>query len=103
MGFHRTVSFKRPARFFLYYQDIYRFLAFIRMTNQQTCYRKKIIELLKDNSKYKTSKLAEMLDISKKTVSIKLRSLREKGIIERVGSDTRDIGIFICNFQGYRS
>ena len=50
---------------------------------------KKIIELLKDNSKYKTTELAEMLDISRKTVSIKLKNLREKGIIERVGSDRK--------------
>ncbi len=32
---------------------------------------KRIIELLKDNSKYKTAELAEMLGISGKTVSIK--------------------------------
>lgn len=50
---------------------------------------KRILELLKDNSKYKTSELAEMLDISRKTVSIKLKNLREKGIIERVGSDRK--------------
>lgn len=50
---------------------------------------KRIIELLNDNSKYKTTELAEMLDISRKTVSIKLKNLREKGIIERVGSDRK--------------
>lgn len=50
---------------------------------------KRIIELLKDNSRYKTAELAEMLDISRKTVSIKLKKLREKGIIERVGSDRK--------------
>ena len=49
----------------------------------------RIIELLKDNSRYKTAELAEMLDISRKTVSIKLKNLREKGIIERVGSDRK--------------
>ena len=50
---------------------------------------KMIIELLKDNSKYKTVELAEILDISRKTVSVKLKKLREKGIIERVGSDRK--------------
>ncbi len=50
---------------------------------------KRIIELLKDNSKYKTVELAEMLDISRKTVSIKLKNLKEKGIVERVGSDRK--------------
>lgn len=50
---------------------------------------KRIIELLKDNSKYKTAELAEMLDISRKTVSIKLKNLKDKGIVERVGSDRK--------------
>lgn len=50
---------------------------------------KRILELLKDNAKYKTVELAEMLDISRKTVSVKLKNLREKGIIERVGSDRK--------------
>jgi len=50
---------------------------------------KRIIELLKDNSKYKTVEFAEMLDVSRKTVSIKIKNLREKGIIERVGSDRK--------------
>lgn len=50
---------------------------------------KRIIELLKDNSKYKTVEFAEMLDVSRKTVSIKTKNLREKGIIERVGSDRK--------------
>lgn len=50
---------------------------------------KKILELLKDNAKYKTVELAEMLDISRKTVSVKLKNLKEKGIIERVGSDRK--------------
>ena len=66
------------------------------MTGVQTCAlpisdvtEKRIIELLNDNSKYKTTELAEKLDISRKTVSIKLKNLREKGIIERVGSDRK--------------
>lgn len=49
---------------------------------------KRILELLKDNAKHKTVELAEMLDISRKTVSVKLKNLKEKGIIERVGSDS---------------
>ncbi|MCM1232931.1 MAG: winged helix-turn-helix transcriptional regulator [Ruminococcus flavefaciens] len=50
---------------------------------------KRIIELLKDNPKYKTVELAGMLGVSRKTVSVKLKNLREKGIIERVGSDRK--------------
>lgn len=50
---------------------------------------KRILELLKDNAKYKTAELAEMFDISRKKVSVKLKNLREKGIIERVESDRK--------------
>jgi len=50
---------------------------------------KRIIGLLKDNSKYKTVELAEMLNVSRKTISIKLKNLKEKGMIERVGSDRK--------------
>ena len=46
---------------------------------------KRIIELLKDNSKYKTAELAEMLGISRKTVSIKLKNLKEQGHCRKSG------------------
>lgn len=44
---------------------------------------------MKENSRYKTVGLAEILGVSRKTVSVKLKGLREKGIIERVGSDRK--------------
>lgn len=46
---------------------------------------KRIIELLKDNSRYKTSELAEMLDISRKTVSIKLKKTKRKRYYRKSG------------------
>ena len=50
---------------------------------------KTIVKLLRDNSEYKTVELAEMLGISRKTISIKLKKLKEKGIVVRVGSDRK--------------
>ncbi|MCM1090967.1 MAG: winged helix-turn-helix transcriptional regulator [Muribaculum sp.] len=50
---------------------------------------KRIIMLLNENPKYKTVELAKMLGISRKTVSVKLKKLKEKGVIERVGSDKK--------------
>ncbi|MCM1188616.1 MAG: winged helix-turn-helix domain-containing protein [bacterium] len=44
---------------------------------------------MKDNPEYKTVELAEKLAVSRKTVSVKLKKLREKGIIERIGSDRK--------------
>lgn len=46
-------------------------------------------KIWKDNSGYKTVELAEMLDINRKTVSVKLKNLREKDIIE--GGDRHEV------------
>jgi len=56
-----------------------------RVTEQEY----KVIELLKTNPQYKTSELVELLGVSKKTVSKHLKALKDKGIIERVGSDRK--------------
>lgn len=57
--------------------------------NNKVVTEKMIISLLQDNAEYKTAELAEMLDISRKTVSNKLKNLKEKGIIERMGFDRK--------------
>ena len=50
---------------------------------------RKVTELLRIDSSYTTIKMAQMLGISRKTVSKRLKSLKDKGIIERVGSDRK--------------
>lgn len=57
--------------------------------NNKVVTEKIIISLLQDNAEYKTAELAEMLDISRKTVLNKLKNLKEKGIIERMGFDRK--------------
>ena len=56
-----------------------------RMTEEE----RKVTELLRIDSSYTTIKMAQMLGISRKTVSKRLKSLKDKGIIERVGSDRK--------------
>lgn len=60
-----------------------------KVTEKVTEEEWQVTELLQKNSAYTTTVLAEMLGISRKTVSKRLKSLKEKGVIERVGSDRK--------------
>ena len=46
-----------------------------------------ILSLLKIDPGYTYADLAEKLSISRKTVSARVKSLKEKGVITRIGSD----------------
>ncbi len=48
-----------------------------------------ILELISENPAYTSSAIAEKLSISRKTVSQRLKIMKEKGIIERIGSDRK--------------
>lgn len=47
----------------------------------------KIIELMKENNSITASEISDILKISKRAVEKQIQSLREKGIIKRIGSD----------------
>ena len=49
----------------------------------------KILNLLAVDPAYTTTFLAESLSLSRKTVSLRLKMLKENGLIERVGSDRK--------------
>ena len=49
----------------------------------------RILHLLKENPEYIFSQMAEMLGISRKTVAEKIKKLKEKDLIERIGSDRK--------------
>ena len=49
----------------------------------------KILNLLAVDPAYTTTFLAENLSLSRKTVSLRLKILKEKGLIERIGSDRK--------------
>jgi len=48
-----------------------------------------VIELLRIDSGYTYTDMAEKLGVSRKTISGRIKSLKEKGVIFRVGSDTK--------------
>lgn len=55
-----------------------------------------ILELIAEDPTYPSKIIAENLSLSRKTVSLRLKELKEKGIIERVGSDRKGYWK-ICN------
>lgn len=60
-----------------------------KVTEKVTEDERQIIDLLQKDSTYTTAMLSDMLGISRKTVSKRLKSLKQKGIIEREGSDRK--------------
>ena len=58
-----------------------------RVTEQEY----EVIELLRIDQGYTYTDMAENLGVSRKTVSDRIKSLKEKGVIIRVGSDTRGV------------
>ena len=58
---------------------------FIKVTEKE----KEIIELFRIDPGYTYTDLAPNLKVSRKTVSDRIKSLKDKGIIERIGSDTK--------------
>ncbi len=60
-----------------------------QVTDQVTDNEMEIIKFLLKNPAYTTTELAKMLKVSRKTISKRIGVLKEKGIIERVGSDRK--------------
>ncbi len=48
-----------------------------------------ILALISENPTCTTTKVSEKLSFSRKTVSQKLKEMKENGIIERIGSDRK--------------
>jgi ATP-dependent DNA helicase RecG len=49
--------------------------------------REKIVVIIRENPKVTQNKLAEVLQLSVKAIEKQLKSLREEGVIRRVGPD----------------
>ena len=60
-----------------------------RVTERVTENELKVLSLLRENPSYTYNELAEKLHVSRKTVSVRIAKLRNKGIILHVGSDTK--------------
>ncbi len=61
-----------------------------RVTVKVTVKEQAVLDLLIEDPAYTYSALTDKLCISRKTVSLRIRSLKSKGIIKRIGSDKRD-------------
>ena len=60
-----------------------------RVTEKVTEKEKKVLELLFEDPGFTMPALAEKMNVSRKSIANYLKSLREKNIIERIGSDKK--------------
>lgn len=60
-----------------------------RVTDKVTDGERSILSLLAEDPAYTYTLLAQKLDISRKTVSQRIKSLKEKGVIQRIGSEKK--------------
>ena len=67
-------------------------LKLAKVTDKVTENEIEIIRLLMMNPEYTLVKMSEMLCVSRKTMAKRIKCLREKGVIERVGAIKMDIG-----------
>ena len=59
------------------------------VTERVTEGEKQVLVLLVEDPAYTHQAIADMLSVSRKTISSRIKSLKEKGIIKRIGSDTK--------------
>ncbi len=60
-----------------------------RVTDKVTEREYEVLELLDEDPGYTTTQLAEKMSVTRKTISEYIKSLKEKDIIERIGSDRK--------------
>ena len=60
-----------------------------RVTDKVTDGERAILSLLAEDPAYTYTLVAQKLDISRKTVSQRIKSLKEKGVIQRIGSEKK--------------
>lgn len=60
-----------------------------KVTDRVTEKELKVLELLSEDPGYTMPQLAEKMLVSRKTITIYIKSLKEKGIIERIGSNRK--------------
>ena len=60
-----------------------------RVTEKVTDIEAKILELISNDPAITTSKIAAMLSVTRKTISIHMKNLKKNNVIERIGSDRK--------------
>lgn len=59
------------------------------VTEKVTEKEQQLLNLILEDPAYTSQEMADKLSISRKTVSLRLKKLKEKRVIERIGSDTK--------------
>ena len=59
------------------------------VTEKVTGIEVKILELISNNPAITTSKLANMLSVTRKTISTHMKTMKKNNVIERIGSDRK--------------
>ena len=59
------------------------------VTEKVTGIEVKILELISNNPAITTSKLANMLPVTRKTISTHMKTMKKNNVIERIGSDRK--------------
>lgn len=59
------------------------------VTEKVTEKEPQLLNLILEDPAYASQEMAGKLSISRKTVSLRLKKLKEKRVIERIGSDTK--------------
>ena len=60
-----------------------------KVTEKVTEKEQELLGLLLEDPGYTMPQLADKLKISRKTVATRLKSLKEKGVVKRIGSDRK--------------
>lgn len=60
-----------------------------RVTDKVTDKERALLRLLDKDPGYTSAQLVDKLAVSRKTLALIIKSLKEKGIIERIGSDRK--------------
>lgn len=72
------------------YENVQRIERFVRTPfNKVTEAEQELLILLFEDPASTYSVLAEKLGVSRKTISSRIKSLKNKGILQRIGSDTK--------------
>lgn len=61
----------------------------VKVMDEVTDKEQELLSLLAEDPGYTMPQLAEQLNVSRKTVAVRLKKLKEAGRIERVGSDRK--------------
>ena len=59
----------------------------VKVTQKVTVNQKKIIEAIKENPNITQEKLADIIGITKKSITVNMKKLQENGLIKRIGAN----------------